>query len=187
MIYITSDLHFFHDKEFIYKPRGFKSEEEMRLFYIAEWKRLIKKDDDIFVLGDLCLGNDLDRIRDLIESLPGRIHLIIGNHDTDVKIELYKSLKNIVSCDYATKIISKTDKYSRTYYLSHYPTLTASLKSDPKTCVINLHGHIHCKQRFTEDKPFLINVSVDANANKFITLEEIHTAFINEVNNCITY
>ena len=28
MIYFTSDTHFCHDKEFLYKPRGFSSIEE---------------------------------------------------------------------------------------------------------------------------------------------------------------
>ena len=29
MIWLTSDLHFFHNREFVYKPRGFNSVEEM--------------------------------------------------------------------------------------------------------------------------------------------------------------
>ena len=32
--------------------------------------------------------------------------------------------------------------------------------------MINLHGHIHTKNKFFEDMPFLYNISVDANNNK---------------------
>ena len=35
MIYLTSDLHFNHSREFIYKPRGFNSVEEMNNTHIA--------------------------------------------------------------------------------------------------------------------------------------------------------
>lgn len=183
MIYFTSDLHFFHDREFIYKPRGFDSEEEMREFYIEQWRETIKDDDDVYNLGDFCLGADKDKIRNLVLSLPGRIHLIIGNHDTDAKIELYQSCENIVEIAFATRIIHN----GRAYYLSHYPTHTSSLEASPKHCVINLYGHIHAANKFYEDRPYMRNVSVDANNNRFLTFEEIEQDFNREVKKCISY
>ena len=183
MEYITSDLHLFHDREFIYKPRGFNSEEEMRETYIKQWRKTVKDNDDIYNLGDFCLGTDKDKIRNLISSLPGRIHLIIGNHDTDAKIELYQNIPNIVEMAFATRIT----RNGRTYYLSHYPTLTSNLESNPKHCVINLYGHIHEAKKFFEDRPYMRNVSVDANDNKFLTFEEIERDFNAEVKKCISY
>lgn len=183
MIWITSDLHFFHDREFIFKPRGFHSCEEMNLAYINEWKSKVKIDDDIYICGDFCLSQNYDAICQLIRSLPGRIHLVLGNHDTEVKIEFYKEFPNIVSISYAEMLIY----HRRRFLLSHYITETATLESNPKTCVINLHGHLHVKEKFHESKPYLYNVSVDANNNHFVSLDEIEAAFKNKVKECENY
>ena len=181
MIYVTSDLHLFHDRRFIYKPRGFDSVKDMMNCYINEWKNNITKDDDIYLVGDFCLGSDYDAIESLLNSLPGKIHLLIGNHDTDAKVEFYKS--HGIDVKYADVIVYK----KRRFYLSHYPTHTSSLEGNPKNCVINLHGHLHTKDKFYEDIPFMYNVSVDANDNHFLTLDEILEAFNNKVKECISY
>ena len=38
-IWFTSDLHFCHDKEFLYKPRGFNSIEEHDTAIIQNWNK----------------------------------------------------------------------------------------------------------------------------------------------------
>lgn len=181
MIFITSDLHLFHDREFIYKPRGFDSVKDMMNCYINEWKSKVTEDDDIYIVGDFCLGSGYGEIEKLLNSLPGRIHLLIGNHDTDAKVEFYKARG--IDAKYVDVIIYK----KRRFYLSHYPTHTSSLESDPKNCVINLHGHIHTKEKFYEDIPFMYNVSVDANNNHFVTLDEVLKTFNKKVKECISY
>ena len=55
-IFLTSDLHFGHNKEFIYKVRGFNSIEEMNEAIIERWNSVVNNDDDVYVLGDLMLG-----------------------------------------------------------------------------------------------------------------------------------
>ena len=182
MIYITSDLHFFHDREFIYKPRGFSSVEEMNQAYVSEWQTKVSNNDDIYVLGDFCLGNDYEKISNLLNILPGRIHLIIGNHDTPAKLEFYAKQENVVDIKYADVIQYKR----RRYYLSHYVTMTSTLESNPSNCVINLHGHLHTSQKFYEDRPYLYNVSVDANENHLLTMDEIERNVRNEINKCIS-
>lgn len=169
MIYLTSDLHFFHDREFIYKERGFNTINEMNQAYIEEWKNKVTTEDEIYILGDLCLGADIDSVRDLITSLPGTKYLIIGNHDTPAKLKLYSELG--IDIKYADMI-----NYNRkAFYLSHYPTITSNEgnKNAGRT-VINLHGHIHTKEKFYENNPNMYNVSVDANNNRFLTLDEIY-------------
>lgn len=181
MIFVTSDLHMFHNREFIYRPRGFNSVDEMMNCYINEWKSKVTKSDDIYVVGDLCLGNNYADILRLLNSLPGTLHLLIGNHDTQSKVEFYRSHK--IDVKYADMIEYK----HRRFYLSHYPTYTASLEENPKNCIINLHGHLHTKKKFFEDRPYMYNVSVDANTNKFLTLDDILTEFKNKVNECKKY
>lgn len=181
MDYFTSDLHFFHNKEFIYKVRGFDSEEEMRNKYIEEIKNTVKDEDDLHIVGDVCLGTDLDKIKEVMLSLPGKIHIYIGNHDTQNKINLYKDLPNVVEITYANEI-----KYNkRIYYISHYRTDVSNLESDINTSKINIHGHIHTKQVHYEDIPYFINVSVDAQNGKLVTFEDIERMFNEQVNKCI--
>ena len=183
MIYLASDFHFFHDREFIWKVRGFNSEMHMRNKYVTEWINTVKDNDDVYVVGDFCLGNDYEAITELITSLPGRIHLIIGNHDTVGKLAFYKNFDNIVEITYATMLVHN----KRRFYLSHYLTETATLESNPKTCIINVHGHLHVRNMFYEDKPYHINVSVDVTGGKLLTLDDIEKAFNEKVKECVQY
>ena len=88
MIYFTSDLHFGHNKEFIYKPRGFNSIEDHDNTIIKNWNNIVTEDDDIYVLGDLMLG-DKEYGLNCLKRLRGKIHIVVGNHDTTNKIDLY--------------------------------------------------------------------------------------------------
>ena len=73
MIYLTSDLHFNHNKEFVYAARGFSNVQEMNEDIIQTWNGIVTMEDDIYVLGDMCLGGGSDEIlrenRKLIQSL----------------------------------------------------------------------------------------------------------------------
>ena len=123
----------------------------------------------------------LDKIKEVLSSLPGKIHIYIGNHDTQSKIDLYKSLPNVVEVVYANEI--KHGK--RTYYVSHYRTDVSCLECSPKTSKINIHGHIHTKQIHYEDIPYFINVSVDAQNGKLVTFDDIEKMFNEQVKKCI--
>ena len=108
MIYFTSDTHFCHNKPFLYEPRGFKSIEEHDETIVKNWNSIIKPEDEVYHLGDVMLINNEKGI-EYLKSLNGKIHLILGNHCTDTRIELYKTCPNIISIDYAKEI--KIGKY----------------------------------------------------------------------------
>ena len=57
-IYVTSDTHFGHDKDFIYGPRGFASEEAASCGIVENINSLVDKDDELYILGDIVLGNN---------------------------------------------------------------------------------------------------------------------------------
>lgn len=180
-IFFTSDLHFNHDREFIYGPRGFKSVEEMNETLIKNWNETVTNEDDIYVLGDFFLGNDTEFVEKTLSRLNGLIHLVVGNHDTPRKLELYSGAEYISEIADALRIKYK----KREFFLCHYPVLTASLEQDPDRAVINLFGHTHSKDKFYEDRPYMYNVAVDANDNKPVEIEEILTAFNDKVKECI--
>ena len=62
-IYLTSDLHLNHNKEFVYFPRGFKSVYEMNDTIISNWNKTVSGDDDVYLLGDIMLGNSQEGIK----------------------------------------------------------------------------------------------------------------------------
>ena len=170
MIWLTSDLHFGHNKDFIVQARGFETVEEMNAEIVKRWNERVFPDDDVYVLGDLALGDIEEGIR-LISKLNGYIHIIKGNHDTDTKIERYKELPNVISIDYAFEL-----KYKKAYFwLSHYPTITANYDDDkPWTKhLINLFGHTHQEQSFYNNNPYMYNVGMDAHNCVPITIDEI--------------
>ena len=56
-IWIISDTHFNHNKEFLYSPRGFNSVEEMNHAIVTLWNECVNDDDIVYHLGDVCLGD----------------------------------------------------------------------------------------------------------------------------------
>lgn len=170
MIYFTSDLHFCHDREFVYKPRGFDSVQEMNDAIIERWNSIVNEEDDVYVLGDLML-NDNNLGVELVNKLHGRIHVIIGNHDTDSRINMYKDkCDNIETIQYALRI--KYGKYH--LYLSHYPTITCNLdESHFSEHMLNLYGHTHQQTNFFNDNPFMYHVGVDSHNCTPVHIEEV--------------
>lgn len=158
-IWFTSDLHFCHDRDFIYKPRGCNSVEEMNKKIINNWNTVVNKDDIVYVLGDLMLG-ELALGVDCLKQLKGNIKIIIGNHDTNNRINAYKNLPNVEVLGYGDRF-----KYKGIiFYLSHYPTITDNYEENKsiKTCVINLYGHTHQQDNFYNDNPCNYHVGVDS-------------------------
>jgi len=171
MIYITSDLHFCHDREFLFKSRGFNNIEDHNKTIVDNWNKVVKDSDEVFVLGDLMLNNNDVGIA-LVKQLKGKIHIIIGNHDTPARIALYKTLTNVLEVVYATVL-----KYRGiTFYLSHYPTIIGSgnLEKDlTGGWLINLFGHLHQQTNFYNDIPLMYHVGVDSHHNQVVSLDQI--------------
>ena len=82
-------------KNFYGGPRGFSSTFENSQTIVAHHNEVVSDEDDVYCLGD-CMLNDNDYGLEMIKSLKGKIHIIRGNHDSDTRIELYKTLPNVV-------------------------------------------------------------------------------------------
>ena len=80
MRYFTSDLHLGHRRIVEFSSRPFADSDEMDQALVAAWNATAVADDEVWVLGDLALG-DLERSLTLVEQLNGRIVLVPGNHD----------------------------------------------------------------------------------------------------------
>lgn len=179
-IWFTSDLHFCHDREFLYKPRGFDNVEEMNNAIVERWNNVVETNDFVFVLGDLMLC-DNEKAIEFVKNLNGILVVILGNHDTDNRVKLYKGVDNIVAVEYAMRL--RLNGYN--FFLTHYPCLTGSLEHDtPKKTTINLFGHTHSKNLFYEDRPYMYNVAMDAHNCTPVSLNNIINDIENEYSKC---
>ena len=170
-IFLTSDLHFGHSKNFLWEPRGFVSSQEHDETIIHNWNSIITKNDDIYVLGDLMLENTEYGCA-CVEQLNGKLHLIRGNHDSDVRWARYQGLSNVVElCGWATLI--KYHKFH--FYLSHWSADTANYDDDKGLWarVISLSGHTHKKEKFHGGNVMKYNVALDAHNNYPVSLDNI--------------
>lgn len=177
MIYFTSDLHFCHNKDFVWRARGFNSIDEMNAAIIDRWNQTIQPEDVVYVLGDLMLSN-VEEGMELFAQLNGHIHIIRGNHDTDTKVDRYVNLPNVETIEHATVI-----KYGKAlFYLSHYPTITANYDDDKPWAkhTVNLFGHTHQEQPFYQGNPYMYNVGMDAHDCTPISIDKIIEDIRNE-------
>lgn len=94
-IWLTSDTHFGHDRDFIWQPRGYNSVYESDKDLIKKWNEVVSPEDDVYHLGDVMLG-DNEYGLSCVKQLKGNIHLVRGNHDTDARMKLYNQCYNIV-------------------------------------------------------------------------------------------
>ena len=183
MIWLTSDLHFNHDREFIYKPRGFESVWDMNRTLIENYNSIVSSDDDVYILGDLMLGGP-DRMKDglsLLSQLKGNIHIVRGNHDTDNRWAAYQNLYNVVEVDNAIYLKYKGFHF----YMSHFPTFTANLEKESlKQCTINLYGHTHQQSNFYNDIPFMYHVGVDSHNNYPVNIDEAIRDMYKKIEEC---
>lgn len=173
-IWLISDTHFNHNKDFIWKSRGFNSVQEMNETIINNWNKVIKSDDIVYHLGDFIMG-DLSRGIDIIKQLNGKIRLAIGNHDTNARIIAFYNLHNFEDIQFGYRI----KKGKRTFLLTHYPTLTGNFDNS-KT--YSIHGHTHSNNAFCE-YDMMYNVNCDAHNCNPILLEDAIKNIINHKNN----
>jgi calcineurin-like phosphoesterase family protein len=172
-IYLTSDLHFCHNKDFIYQPRGFNSVQEMNETIIKNFYEVMDYADKLYILGDCFLNNNEEGMK-FMKRLPGKKYIIWGNHDNDSRKMLLEDA-GFICLGYAS-ILKWCNGY--TFYLSHYPTLTSNSDEDKplKRRIINLCGHTHTKDKFHDmDKGLIYHVELDAHDNKPILIDDIIT------------
>lgn len=179
MIYFSSDLHLNHNKPFIYEPRGFKDIYEMNETIINNFHKIITPEDDLYLLGDTILGN-LEAGLHLFHELPGKIHLIWGNHDSDIrKIAFAQSYNVIEVLGWASML--KVDHYH--FYLSHFPACTTNFDDYARPLrqrTLCLAGHTHSKELFEPCGSY--NVAVDAHDCYPVSVEQIILDFIKKYN-----
>ena len=173
-IFFTSDTHFGHQPEFLWKPRGFSSVEEMDEAIIENWNKVVKPTDIVYHLGDTMLNDNAHGL-ECFKRLNGQIFLIYGNHDSDTR-------KNLLFTELSGKMLGGwyawLIKYGKlSIYMSHYPTLTSNYDQKHfSQHVLSLHGHTHQRTNWLDPKnPFLYHVGLDSHNNTPVHIDEVIT------------
>ena len=173
-IWLTSDLHFCHNKPFLYEQRGFQTVQEMNEAIIKNFNEVMDWTDKLYILGD-CFLNDNEEGLKLMKRLPGEKYIVYGNHDNDTR-KVLMGEAGFHCLGYAH--VQKFEGLN--FYLCHYPTMTSNFDLDKplKSRVLSLSGHTHSKEVW--DAAGGYNVALDAHNTYPVELEEIINAFKNK-------
>ena len=166
MIYLTSDMHFYHKRMLQFRP--FDTVEEMNEALISNWNKVVKPTDEVWHLGDFSFGNQ-DRTRDIFNRLNGRINIVFGNHDQVLKKAKFNLSQYVESYqDYKELKVN-----NQLYVLMHYPLLTWN-KGHYGSYM--LHGHSHSGLDELNKTTTRLDVGIDCEYSNYapISLEEIN-------------
>lgn len=87
MHWFTADPHYGHDRIIGFCNRPFPDTATMNAHLLGECQARVGPNDDLWILGDFTAGRSTDaqrrEVRGMFHALPGRKHLIRGNHDED--------------------------------------------------------------------------------------------------------
>lgn len=165
-IWFSSDLHLNHDKDFVWKERGFSSVGEMNVALIDNFNECVRTQDTLYLLGDNWLNCSVEEGIALLNQIKCKdIRFIRGNHDSPNRWGVLWEVGKTLGW---AEMIKDAKKY---YLLSHYPTQTTNYDDEWATAVRNLHGHSHQKSPLSGD--FQVNVGVDAWNNRPVSFGEV--------------
>ena len=182
-IFFTSDPHLCHDRDFIYKARGFNSIKEHDETIISNWNEMIAPDDTIYMFGDLMMGTDRSGGLEKLSRLNGHIILTRGNHDTDSKFNDYLTCDNVCAELSARDVFSKMIKVGKWSFLGcHWSTMVGdTLHGMHGHKFFCLHGHTHSKDRFQFFEHGCYNVAMDAHNCRPVNVKEIQSDIIQKM------
>jgi len=149
--WFTADLHLGHANIIQFCQRPFADLSEMHDRLVQEWTNRVGQGDDVYFLGDLIAGKVDDdgkrAVRKTFMSLPGRKHLVWGNHDKPW-------IKNELPWASTQESLDKTVDGQR-FYMHHYPMITFP---GSRHGAIQLFGHVHNNWKGTRNS---VNVGCD--------------------------
>jgi calcineurin-like phosphoesterase family protein len=161
-VWFTSDPHFGHANIIKYCERPFSDIQEMNETLVRNWNAMVRPNDRVYLLGDVCFLRPDDAKR-LLSRLMGRIYLVKGNHDKEQFLSECSGRFEWVK-DYFELTHEK-----QKIIMSHFPFLTWN-KSHHGSW--SLHGHCHGN---LPDDPHALRIDVGVDCHDFrpISFNEI--------------
>ncbi len=180
--FFTSDLHFGHQNIIEYCNRPFGSVDEMNFGLVDRWNSVVGSDDEVWVLGDVCMGKVEETLR-FVKQLHGTKQLVVGNHDRMFKTKNRQEWEaryrkaGFVSFVYREHQIVAPEG---TVKISHFPYTGDSGTKDrfPDHRPVDdggflLHGHVHGRWL---KKGRMVDVGVDAWGGRPASSTEVFSA-----------
>lgn len=163
ILYI-SDLHLFHGRMIELCGRPFADCEEMNRAIISNWIVKVRKEDTVYILGDVAMYH-AEETADILKSLPGRKILITGNHDKHnlEKVDFRKAFSKIM-------LYAEIRDNGRKVVLFHYPI---EEWDGYFRGFYHLYGQVHDKDADIKQHERKFNVSADVIGFEPKTLDEL--------------
>lgn len=175
-IYFTADLHLGHKRILeMYPERPFAAEidiDKHDAYVIGQWNKVVKKHDDVYILGDFSLRSVEDTHK-ILAHLNGRKYLCPGNHDSVLKslYNYFEKVEQIMPVRFKTTRCPDLQA-DLELVLSHYPLLEwPGMHHD----VYHLHGHCHGKCETADARR--MDVGIDATKQILIPIYEVIAYF----------
>lgn len=182
-VWYTSDIHFGHRK--IAEIRGFVSPDgsanvaEHDQTIIDNWYDVVHTDDIVWVLGDLSVSKP-DKALSYLKAMPGRKHLIAGNHDEchSLHREAHKWQRKYLEAFESVQTFARRKSDGVEFLLSHFP-YTMDHTADVRYAQYRLrdegmwlvHGHTHSEVVQTSARE--IHVGLDAHNLQLVNERDI--------------
>lgn len=159
--YFTADPHFGHAQIISFCNRPFERVDDMDSRILRAYQETVRTGDDLWILGDFAFAREdrKDRVSSLLSSIPGRKHLVAGNHDPD----WVRALPEWASVHDLVEIKDGKDRVT----LCHYPMITFP---GARHGAIQLFGHVHDNWEGSRNS---VNVGVDVWGFAPVTLEQV--------------
>ena len=135
---------------------------------IKRHNEVIAPEDELYILGDLIMGYNLEGGLDLVSRINGRKTVIAGNHDTERRKEGYRSI--------GIKVLDALTFPKERIFLCHFPVLAGNYDDAGRPIrklIKSFAGHYHTKDKFIDMKRNILcyHVEVDAHNCYPVSLE----------------
>jgi calcineurin-like phosphoesterase family protein len=187
-LFFTSDTHYGHtnicrattnwtDADNV--TRDFESLTHMNDTIVDNINSVVCENDVLIHLGDWSFGGfeNIEEFRNRI--ICKNVHLVLGNHDHHIERNkdniqrLFTSVNHYINLDLRRpSLVKKGEMDKFKFVLMHFPIASWDGMNDR---VIHLHGHVHLPphQRIADGRA--MDVGVDGNDLKPISLDEVRT------------
>lgn len=164
-----ADLHIGSERILKLCSRPFKTLDEQDETIATNWRKTVKEDDIVYVVGDVSEG-EWGRTLRILAPLPGHKILVIGNHDDAESLAHYR--KEGLFDEITT--YAKTEEGDKEIIVFHYPIMDWENRQHGSVLI---YGHIHNKdlpeiKDYYKDKP-CYNCGADVVGFTPRTLEEL--------------
>jgi calcineurin-like phosphoesterase family protein len=153
-VWVISDLHFDHYNIIKYCDRPFRDEHEMNEVMLSNWNKCVKKNDLVYVLGDVAADSPVN-VKYWLRRLRGHKRLVLGNHD-----------EGMMGYNYCVV------RFNRSRVLMVHNPFALPVKWDGWV----VHGHVHNNAPFIDYEKKRVNVSAEVLNYKPVLLDKIFEA-----------